>query len=275
MAKSITLHSFKLILLLFFVFTFTGSVSGLLDDQSTDLFNERGYRKGSSFDVTDQGEMINEFNGNLIYRKTLLFQPGVGDLDLEITLTYNGAVAHTMQQANPIDPHTGEHMGGTHPQSANFPMWILGVNGVAVWVFGKNRCAYSDIIDPPRWQSYLVTGYDKSNEAVGGSSGYSKYSLSFLMADGTVEQYYDDDPEEPQEWSGFYRPCSPDNFSKGWLTYSFPFNHRKFYLRRPNGITITYHEFVPKYRDLTNPNTAVGCPHLFLPVRIEDRHGII
>ncbi len=57
------------------------------------MFNERGFYKSNGFSFDEQ-EIINDFNGNLMFEKPLYNFALAGDLNLNLSLNYNGSVGH-------------------------------------------------------------------------------------------------------------------------------------------------------------------------------------
>lgn len=67
------------------------SSNGLTD--IANMFNERGYYKSNVFSFDEQ-EIINDFNGNLMYNIPLYNYALSGDLNFNLSLNYNGSVGH-------------------------------------------------------------------------------------------------------------------------------------------------------------------------------------
>lgn len=57
------------------------------------MFNERGYYKSNEFSFNEQ-EIVNDFNGNLMYQIPLYNFALAGDLNFNVSLNYNGSVGH-------------------------------------------------------------------------------------------------------------------------------------------------------------------------------------
>jgi hypothetical protein len=57
------------------------------------MFNERGFYKSNGFSFDEQ-EIINDFNGNLMYQIPLYNYPLAGELSFNLTMNYNGSVGH-------------------------------------------------------------------------------------------------------------------------------------------------------------------------------------
>ncbi|MCB1177497.1 MAG: hypothetical protein KDK36_07965, partial [Leptospiraceae bacterium] len=65
------------------------------------MFNERGYFKSNSFSFDDQ-EIINDFNGNLLYSVPMYSYALGGDMNLQMKLTYNGSVGHIITTSDTV-----------------------------------------------------------------------------------------------------------------------------------------------------------------------------
>lgn len=93
------------------------------------MFNERGYQKSGSVSVDEQ-EIINDFNGNLMYKIPISSGKGSGDLAYEVSLNYNGNVNYIVNTAD----STAELWihGQLHQYNITAPGWIINFNGFAV-----------------------------------------------------------------------------------------------------------------------------------------------
>jgi len=84
------------------------------------MFNERGFMKSNSVSF-DGNEMINDFNGNLMYELPMYSLKGKGEINADMKLTYNGSVAHQFILSTP-----GTIGNSNPPQKYNItsPEWI-------------------------------------------------------------------------------------------------------------------------------------------------------
>ncbi|MCK5148079.1 RHS repeat protein [bacterium] len=94
-------------------------------DNNPGLFNERGIMTSNQVTLKSQGEKISDFNGNLSYGKVLFSKPCDKNINLSVSLMYNGAVSHTW---NPLGYNKRHYR-------VNLPEWIINVNGIGVQVF--------------------------------------------------------------------------------------------------------------------------------------------
>jgi hypothetical protein len=235
------------------------------------MFNERGYYNSDSYQLSSQGEIVSNFNGNLMYKKVLFKQKGKGDLDMEIALVYNGSVAHsTRWYITKSD------------QAVNFPEWILSVNGIAVQVFNYEDYLLNDGINFST-NSFLVEGYHKTNQfhPLGSDNPDMSNKIGILMGDGSCSEFYD--TGDDYSWSdvGIYYPLQKEDYRKGHITawYNNSPYFRTFTLRYPNGIDVIYKEIVMRYSDYgypynpNNPSFLDYMPHCLYPLDITDRYG--
>jgi len=223
-----------------------------------DLFNERGFLKGNTYTSEASGEHISDFNGNLTYSKEILYCPGRGDLDLHVTINYNGSVNHTIQRW---------YYDNAPIITMDFPEWILGVNGIAVQVFNFKKKWYRDTTQS--YPAFVVEGYDKSNPVKDNG-----WSLCFLMAEGSIEEYISSDVPNHCYW-GKYIPTQAGNFSFAWQQYTTQNCNQKFKMRRKDGIVITYEEETADFYDRPpgHGDDDNKLFHTYYPTSIEDRFG--
>ncbi|HCN38243.1 MAG TPA: hypothetical protein DIS94_11105, partial [Bacteroidetes bacterium] len=101
------------------------SNSGPLD--ASGMFNERGFYGSNSASI-NENEIISNFNGNLQYSIPLFDIKGAGDLNINMTLNYNGSVGHKIVCGRANSQVTGD----LKMYNISVPSWIVGVNGYAV-----------------------------------------------------------------------------------------------------------------------------------------------
>ena len=93
------------------------------------MFNERGFSTSNSFSF-DENEVINDFNGNLQYSFPMYHFEGPGDIDLNLSVNYNGNVSHNIIAGNPATAQANADILPAH--NFNIPGWIISLNGMAV-----------------------------------------------------------------------------------------------------------------------------------------------
>lgn len=93
---------------------------------ASQMFNERGFYKsnGCSF---DESEIINDFNGNLMYQIPLYNFKGDGNLDLDMKLVYNGSVNHQVILAN-----KSNYNNQSTRYNVGAPEWMISLNGFCI-----------------------------------------------------------------------------------------------------------------------------------------------
>jgi len=92
------------------------------------MFNERGYYKSNGFSFDDQ-EIVNDFNGNLMYQIPLYNSLLAGDLNFDLSLNYNGSVGHQF-----FIGHLGTYVQNSRRYNLNAPTWMVSLNGIAIQV---------------------------------------------------------------------------------------------------------------------------------------------
>lgn len=150
------------------------------------MFNERGYYKSNVFSFDDQ-EIINDFNGNLMYSVPMYSYALGGDMNLQMKLTYNGSVGHiiTTSDTDRIRSQASVYSR----RNVNFPEWIIDLNGFALQTFnfetnfftkngGTNYVSGSSV-------NAIITGYHYDNE-LGEINIDNHDKINILSGDGSV-----------------------------------------------------------------------------------------
>ncbi len=263
----------------------SGTALGLVSD-AAGLFNERGYSASNSVDV-DGSEVINDFNGNLMFSRTLnstdISQNG---LHSELRIAYNGSVGHMVASG------LGHQGDGTQRQlNINLPEWIISLNGIALQTFNFESEAIS-WADPGGEDgesmfgnvSALVNGYHTCYANVV-KQEVQYGSVSILMGDGSVSQFTSesDAPEHELVRLGEYRTYSRDDLTRGymWLDTTGCLegaSYRRvvrFRLFKADGSMIDFIRYIPKWLTELNTNKygANEQPMIFMPVQFLDHQG--
>ena len=150
------------------------------------MFNERGYYKSNSFSFDDQ-EIINDFNGNLLYSIPMYSYALGGDMNLQMKLTYNGSVGHIITTSD-TDRIISQASVYTR-RNINFPEWIIDINGFALQTFnfetnfftkngGANYVSGSSV-------NAVISGYHYDNELGEINIDYHD-KINILSGDGSV-----------------------------------------------------------------------------------------
>ena len=93
------------------------------------MFNERGFYKSNGFSFDEQ-EIINDFNGNLMYNIPLYNFALAGDVNFNLSMNYNGSVGHQFFLNN-----LTTYFRNPHKYNINAPEWIVSLNGIAIQTF--------------------------------------------------------------------------------------------------------------------------------------------
>lgn len=243
------------------------------------MFNERGFSSSNSFSY-DENEIINNFNGNLQYSFPLYSFDGPGDLDFNMSLNYNGAMAHTLIAA---DSNEAQNTLVSLPQhNMNLPGWVFSVNGMAVQTLN--------------FETHYFTKKDGNGEAVNKnvnlhSVGYQltdrrnmaigKDYINLLMGDGTVLKLENlVDGQGTQLDTGNYYSVNRKDFTKAKVLYNEPpipnsedyCRNRVIILTRGDGLVFHYYERKPRYKDSDN-SRCMDIPQVIRLEKISDRFG--
>ncbi len=244
------------------------------------MFNERGYLKSNSFSLSGN-EVINDFNGNLIYTQRLFYVPlSENGLHVDLKLCYNGNVSHTAFGAR-------SGLNGIMQTPVNLPEWIISLNGIAIQTLNfenelvswENDTSFTAAIAYNDDVAAHIEGYHKCYRE--SSSGGAHGVISLLMEDGSVREYYSlagDDNAPFQMIGGEYRSCSKDDADRGYLWEYGTALAGYFTLFRSDGTKVVFRTYQPDYRtDLdcvaAFPKPRVDYPRIMLPVRFEDHMG--
>jgi RHS repeat-associated protein len=212
-------------------------------DDAAPQFNEQGYLKANSF--TNAGKAsVNNFNGNLVYRKPLYSIKGPGGFDLNIALSYNGSTPHSI-----VNQMVDQYSQLRSPVSINTPEWVLSVNGIGIQVLNFENNLFNWAAGPAgtttaRYDSValLVDGYHLTSLE---GRGDVHSSLNYLHEDGTTELIYDD-TLVPYD-SGCGKADGKTSFTKLWSRCHRSGGqeaYQEYWIKRGDGTTLhgkTYH----------------------------------
>jgi len=230
------------------------------------MYNERGFLKANSISE-DGDELVNDYNGNLMYVKALANVPiASSGMNCEMKLIYNGSVAHF------VPYHFSGFVNVSTP--VNSPEWILSVNGIAVQVFNFEDFLYPTSLTSPAENEdvpMFLNGYHNSSYYVANTH---HNPVRILMGDGSTIEYSN---EEEDSFVGYYYPYDNNSHEKGYMSGSQ--RHRIFTLYSENGVRITFEE---KTFDLISGTDSLGGYEgdstlnrffYFLPIDIRDQYN--
>jgi len=256
--------------------------SSQLSDVSQ-MFNERGFYKSNGF-TADESELINNFNGNLIYQIPLYNILGQSGIACDVKLTYNGSVGHQV-----ILSTLSQYQGTGYTvdkYNISSPEWVLSVNGIGVQTFnfednlltqpsGTNGSTVSGLN-----VKKLIPGYHFDDRM--GTAGISNRDrISILMGDGSLLTLYNFEPGH--NYTGLYKS---DNQGSHIIAdvYFDPLDQssNEFYRNRyvelmmGDGLVYVFREYKRNYRDVTTTTGVVNDdkkPQVLLLERIRNQHG--
>jgi len=251
-------------------------LSNIVD--ASGMFNERGYSKANSFSLSGN-EVINDFNGNLMYTQRLLYLPiSENGIHCDIKLAYNGNVSHTAFGARTVG-------NGITQTPVNLPEWIISVNGIAVQTFNFENELVSwrstiqgDTVSYDDDVAAHIEGYHKCyRETSDGNHGI----ISILMEDGSVREFYSVSYEISGPAfmiGGEYNSCSKDDPDRGYLWTVSDERYGHFTLFRSDGTQVDFKIYQPAYRTNLDcnesfPRGRADYPRILLPVNFRDQMG--
>ncbi len=216
-------------------------VEGIYDGGQP-AYNEQGLLSSSSSELARESA-VSDYNGNLTYSKTLYHFEGEADFDLDITLTYNGSVAHDILpwHRQYIPPHKR-----SAPIRINAPEWILSVNGIAVQLFNFENELHSWFSSGQtghpgtlndrylRRDSVALTVPGYHMNMVGSDGQYMRNELTYMLSDGSLVTVYD---ELASIGSGIGLGDGKNQLVKAWCELVSP-NDKRYWIMPGNGTTI-------------------------------------
>lgn len=248
------------------------------------MFNERGFLKSGSISP-DEGEIINNFNGNLCYSFPMFSLKGPGDIQMDLSLNYNGSVNYQVIAA------TNSFVTGNYLPRHNVsaPGWILSLNGMAVQMLNFETNFFS----PPNSSDtianskvrLLAMGYHITDNLQALESGMHDV-ITLMRGDGSAVylKRIQDSCSSNNNFAGCY---IGDYYAEGLGDYSrarvefienssYPsYRNRRVSFMKGDGLTYVYEEFKNQYADFTFNTTSsfMFKPQVFLLKYIKDRFG--
>lgn len=246
------------------------------------MFNERGYSKSNKVSY-DESEMINDFNFNLMYNFPLYNFKGKGEMDINLSLAYNGSVAHQFICAYAAD---GRSTNLEIPKyNINSPEWIINFNGIGVQTFNFETdwftYAPSNQTVSNNDVHLLTTGYQITDNLTNIIGTQNHDYINILAGDGsliTLEntiggRYY-----------GTYYSSNKRDYTIGIVDFDLDgtncqgyYRNRKLDLMKGDGLVYTFTEYKIPYADYDKPTSCtfgnVNSPQVFLLTYVKDKFG--
>jgi RHS repeat-associated protein len=236
-------------------------------------FNESGYSKSNSVSF-DEKEVVNDFNGNLMYKIPITQAKGQGDLYYDISLNYNGNIGYQIIAAQ----HNQQFwlFNFLHMYNFNAPGWVLSVNGLAVQMLNFETNYFTKPTNGNEvWGNYIrliAPGYHY-NKPLTSIGGGDRDKITVMMGDGSTETL---ENQQLGKTSGNYRSTSLNSYLIAEVYYTpEPNKYRKMFLMKGDGLTYIYEEKDIKYKDnyFETGMAEWFKPKSFLLVEIKDRFG--
>ncbi|NOS85708.1 MAG: hypothetical protein HOP31_11250 [Ignavibacteria bacterium] len=243
---------------------------------ASQMFNERGFSRSSSINF-DGSEIINDFNGNLIYEIPLYQYKVSNSLDFNMKLTYNGSVNHEVFLADTTYCLTGRPACNRY--NINAPEWIVSVNGIAVQVMNFE----TRFLSKPN--SNGVSGYELRKLIPGYhySDGFKSLSASdfdrinILTGDGSTISLIN---KAQNQYTGTYYSDEKGSHIKAEVVFDYsdpetlPWKKRKMELFMGDGLIYSFNEKEVSFYDLRNTTVEPSKkPMAFFLQLIRDQFG--
>jgi hypothetical protein len=220
----------------------------------SNMFNERGFYKSSGFSFDDE-EIINDFNGNIIYTVPLYnFSVNAG-FNMRMKLNYNGSVSHGVMLGSTATVGNGNK----YRYNLNFPEWIIELNGIALQTFNFETNFFTNAGDGQvaygRSVNALVAGYHYSNE-MKAPDETSPDRINILAGDGSVISLQNTfaayPANEPANFRGVYEYKGKELYYKALVSFigdsAIPaIAKRKIILLKGDGLEYEFEEQVMDY----------------------------
>ncbi|MBX7046516.1 MAG: hypothetical protein K1X86_11845 [Ignavibacteria bacterium] len=246
------------------------------------MFNERGYLRSNKVSY-DENELINDFNFNLMYTFPMFNFKGKGEMDINLSLTYNGSVGHQFICANPAD---GRASNLEIPRyNINSPEWIINFNGIAVQLFNFETDWFTNA-QPNQTVSnnnvhLLTSGYQITDNLAGIIGTENHDYINILAGDGSVITL---ENTIPGRYYGTYYSSNKRDYTIGIVNFDLEANNcpdfyknRTMDLMKGDGLVYTFTEYKINYSDYTKPTSCafghITSPQVFLLTSIKDKFG--
>ena len=245
------------------------------------MFNERGFSTSNSISY-DENEVINNFNGNLQYSFPMYYFKGPGDMEMNLSLTYNGGIAHSVIAASPV---VSQFLGPPLPQHTfNIPGWIFSVNGIAVQMmnFETNMLTQRDVNNKCTNDAInlLAVGYQLTDKK--GDNDANPDYINILMGDGSLLTLVN---EIANRDTGNYYASNSKDYATAKVVFSEsidpllnPCRNRRITLEKGDGLIYEFEEERINYYDyegidLYNGQGTYNRPQVIKLNKIQDRFG--
>ena len=251
------------------------------------MFNERGFYKSGSV-TYDENEIINDFNGNLMYSFPLFSKKGPGDLYLDLSLNYNGAVNYQVFAANAFWASSS-----VMPRyNLTAPGWIFSINGMAVQMlnfetnFFTKPATYSQDTIYNNEIRLLATGYHITDRLKPASDvSDNKDKIMIMRGDGSVITLERIRPPGTDCgtgegcYIGDYYSDNKGDYTRARVEYMEygpqpGYRNRRVSVMKGDGLTYIYEEYKNEYKDFgRNIGSQAFRPQVLLLKEIKDRFG--
>jgi len=246
-------------------------------------FNERGYYKTNSGSY-DENEIISNYNGNLNYTIPIHRVKGPGDMYVNLSLNYNGAINYQVVAAT----SNTASLNRLPRYNISAPGWVLSLNGMAVQMFnfetnfftipGTDKKANNEKV------RLLAQGYHITDN-LKLSSPTDQDVICLMQGDGSViylERMSTGCGGNNNEecYIGEYYTNGVGEYARAKVEYieyntTPAYRNRRVSLTKGDGLTYIYEEYKNEYADfgINSPSSVQFKPQVFLLKAIKDRFG--
>ncbi|MCB0728883.1 MAG: RHS repeat protein, partial [Ignavibacteriae bacterium] len=240
----------------------------------SNMFNERGFYKSNGFSFDEQ-EIINDFNGNLMLNFPLYNFSLAGDVNLNLSMNYNGSVGHQFF----LNENLQSYELYTRRYSMNAPEWIISLNGIAIQTLNfETNFLTSQSSNDISGDSVklLIPGYHFDNPLY--PSIESPDNIMILAGDGSVINMVN--TAGTLNYEGNYKYKGKDLHYTAEVKYiedSFEgYTRRKVELMKGDGAIYEFVEYKRDFYDLRVNNNTVNVrrrPLMLLLEKVKDEFG--
>jgi hypothetical protein len=257
------------------------------------MFNERGYYKSNSINY-DENEIISDFNGNLMYSIPMYNFKRAGDLNINVSLNYNGSVAHNIY--NGLTFQLGQVPFPLHQNNMSIPAWMINLNGMAVQLLNFEEKflthnltqAVEDLEEDLEIAAdsvkLLANGYHVTDRLK--AAGTDRDIIMIMTGDGSTISLENVNANYggTNKYTGFYFSAATKSYIKARVEYIDggiggtaydTYRDRIMYLTKGDGLTYVYREYAYQFRDFTywTGSGPYLKPQAFRLIEIVDKYG--
>lgn len=237
------------------------------------MYNERGFYKSNGFSIIEQ-EIINDFNGNLMYQIPLYNYKLAGDLNFNLSLNYNGSVGEQFIIGNPESFNSG----AAGRLNANAPEWVFSLNGIAIQTLNYENSFFTNKVRNNQIKGdsvvSLIPGYHYDGGLVAAESSDPYDRIHILAGDGSLISLVN---KSMFEYQGDYVSENKETYYKAEVSiFQGPTNgygRRLVKLLKGDGTVYVFREYKRNFYGLDTGNVSVNSRKKPLVLLLEEIRG--